>query len=63
MVEGSSALVRTTGVLLHPTALPASPVCGSFGAPSRAWLQSLARHDIGVWQLLPLAHPDATGSP
>ena len=63
MVEGSSALVRTTGVLLHPTALPVSPVCGSFGAPSRAWLQSLARHDIGVWQLLPLAPPDATGSP
>ncbi|HGY5560427.1 MAG: 4-alpha-glucanotransferase [Prochlorococcus sp.] len=63
MVERSSEFVRTTGVLLHPTALPGSPVCGSFGEPARVWLQALACHGIGVWQLLPLAPPDATGSP
>ena len=54
---------RSTGVLLHPTALPGSPVCGSFGEPCRRWLQLLANHDIGVWQMLPLAPPDPTGSP
>ena len=54
---------RSTGVLLHPTALPGSPVCGSFGEPCRRWLQLLADHGIGVWQMLPLAPPDPTGSP
>ena len=54
---------RSTGVLLHPTALPGSPVCGSFGEPCRRWLHLLAEHDIGVWQMLPLAPPDPTGSP
>ena len=54
---------RSTGVLLHPTALPGSPVCGSFGEPCRRWLQLLANHGIGVWQMLPLAPPDPTGSP
>ena len=54
---------RTSGVLVHPTALPGSPVCGSFGEPSRRWLHLLAEHGIGVWQLLPLAPPDHTGSP
>lgn len=51
------------GVLLHPTALPGSPVCGSFGAPSRRWLQLLARHGIRIWQVLPLTPTDGTGSP
>ena len=54
---------RSTGVLLHPTALPGSPLCGSFGEPCRRWLQLLADHGIGVWQMLPLAPPDPTGSP
>ena len=63
MDQPSKALARTTGVLLHPTALPESPVCGSFGSPARTWLQALARHGVGVWQLLPLAPPDASGSP
>lgn len=51
------------GVLLHPTALPGSPVCGSFGSAARRWLQQLADHGIGVWQVLPLAPTDGTGSP
>jgi 4-alpha-glucanotransferase len=54
---------RSTGVLLHPTALPGSPVCGSFGEPCRRWINLLADNNIGVWQLLPLAPPDGTGSP
>ena len=31
-------LERNSGVLLHPTSLPDSPVCGSFGKPAREWL-------------------------
>ena len=54
---------RSTGVLLHPTALPGSPVCGSFGEPCRRWVHQLADNNIGVWQILPLAPPDPTGSP
>ncbi len=51
------------GVLLHPSALPLSPVCGSFGKPAREWIRALALNGIGVWQFLPLAPCDSTGSP
>jgi 4-alpha-glucanotransferase len=50
-------------VLLHPTALPGGSGCGTLGRPAHDWLALLGRHGIGVWQLLPLAPPDATGSP
>ena len=51
------------GVLLHPTALPGSPVCGGLGASARLWIGALARNGIGLWQVLPLSPPDGTGSP
>ncbi len=54
---------RNSGVLLHPTSLPDSSICGSFGHPARKWLHSLAENGIGVWQFLPLAPTDSTGSP
>ncbi len=54
---------RNSGILLHPTSLPDSPVCGSFGEPARKWLNELAASGIGVWQFLPLAPPDSFGSP
>ena len=50
---------RQVGVLLHVTALPS----GGFGAGAQRWLQLLSRHRVGVWQVLPLAPPDGTGSP
>ena len=56
-------LERNSGILLHPTSLPDSPVCGSFGNPARVWLNELAASGIGVWQFLPLAPPDSFGSP
>ncbi|MFM8259440.1 MAG: 4-alpha-glucanotransferase [Vulcanococcus sp.] len=55
--------MRRTGVLLHPTALPGSPACGSLGAAAQAWIDALADQRIDAWQLLPLAPPDGTGSP
>ncbi len=54
---------RTSGILLHPTSLPDSTVCGSFGNPARVWLSELALSGIGVWQFLPLAPTDSFGSP
>jgi 4-alpha-glucanotransferase len=58
-----SAPQRRAGVLLHPTSLPGAGGCGSFGQPAHDWLALLGRHGIGVWQLLPLAPTDGTGSP
>ena len=54
---------RSSGVLMHPTSLPGSPVCGSFGEPSRNWINFLSDNGIGVWQFLPLSPTDKTGSP
>jgi 4-alpha-glucanotransferase len=54
---------RACGVLLHPTALPGTPACGSFGAAARDWIDLLGREGVDVWQLLPLAPTDGTGSP
>ena len=54
---------RNSGILLHPTSLPDNPICGTFGNPSRVWLNDLAKSGIGVWQFLPLAPPDSLGSP
>ena len=54
---------RRAGVLLHPTALPGPGGCGTFGQAAADWLALLGRHGIGVWQLLPLAPTDGTGSP
>ncbi len=63
MDQPNPALDKATGVLLHPSALPGSPVCGSFGAPTRNWLHCLAENGIGIWQVLPLTPTDKTGSP
>ncbi len=63
MKQYNSNLPRTTGVLLHPSSLPNSPVCGSFGEPAREWLRLLAQNEVGVWQFLPLGPTDENGSP
>jgi len=54
---------RDSGVLLHPTAFPGTPGSGTFGACARAWIDLLGREGVGVWQILPLAPTDGTGSP
>ena len=54
---------RSSGILLHPTALPGPGPCGSFGAAARAWIDLLVAARIGIWQVLPLAPTDGTGSP
>ena len=54
---------RGCGVLLHPTSFPGSGGSGGFGAEARSWIDLLGRQGIGVWQVLPLAPTDGTGSP
>ena len=54
---------RNSGILLHPSSLPDTPICCTFGKPARVWLNDLANCGIGVWQFLPLAPPDSLGSP
>ncbi|MDM7937610.1 MAG: 4-alpha-glucanotransferase [Cyanobium sp. CZS 48M] len=54
---------RQCGVLLHPTALPDTPGCGTFGLAAQLWIDQLAAAGITAWQLLPLAPTDGTGSP
>lgn len=54
---------RQTGVLLHLTALPGNGAVGGFGAAARSWIDLLGARGIGVWQVLPLAPTDGTGSP
>ncbi|MBM5798822.1 MAG: 4-alpha-glucanotransferase [Cyanobacteria bacterium K_Offshore_0m_m2_072] len=55
--------MRQAGILLHVSALPGQQGCGSFGAEARDWISLLGRHGIAVWQVLPLAPVDGTGSP
>ena len=54
---------RHSGLLFHPTALPGTPGSGSFGAAARAWIDLLSQQGVSVWQVLPLAPTDSTGSP
>ena len=55
--------MRRAGVLLHVTALPGTPACGTFGAAAHQWVEALASQGIQAWQVLPLAPTDGLGSP
>ena len=50
---------RSAGVLFHPTSLPGTPACGTFGEQARSWIALLAQAGVGVWQVLPLAPTDS----
>ena len=63
MAASAGAEPRRCGVLLHPTSLPGTPACGSWGQAARDWITLLAEAGVGVWQLLPLAPTDSGGSP
>src|SRR6266540_5121152 len=51
-------LIRSSGVLLHPTSLPG----GTLG-PAFAFVDWLVAAGQSFWQLLPLGPPDRFGSP
>jgi 4-alpha-glucanotransferase len=52
-------LVRSSGVLLHPTSLPG----GRLGPEAYAFVDWLAAAGQSWWQMLPLGPPDSFGSP
>src|SRR5215472_7572474 len=45
---------RSTGILLHPTSLPARGGIGDFGPSAYAFVDFLASARQGLWQVLPL---------
>ncbi|MEB3173163.1 MAG: 4-alpha-glucanotransferase [Cyanobacteriota bacterium] len=45
------------------SALPGPQACGSFGREAHDWITLLGQRGISVWQVLPLAPVDGTGSP
>jgi 4-alpha-glucanotransferase len=48
------SFARASGILLHPTSLPARDGIGDFGPPAYAFADFLASARQGVWQVLPL---------
>jgi len=57
--ERPAELERSSGVLLHPTALPG----GRLGAEAERFVDWLAAAGQSWWQILPLVPPDGFGSP
>src|SRR5712671_1436847 len=45
---------RATGILLHPTSLPARGGIGDFGPAAYQFVDFLASARQGLWQVLPL---------
>jgi 4-alpha-glucanotransferase len=54
---------RSTGILLHPTSLPARGGIGDFGPVAREFVDFLAAARQGLWQVLPLGPPANGNSP
>jgi len=52
-------LRRSSGIVLHPTSLPA----GRLGADAYAFVDWLEAAGQSWWQVLPLGPPDEVGSP
>lgn len=56
-------IVRSSGVLLHPTSLPGPYGIGDLGKNARLFIDQLADSGQSWWQILPLNPPDDSGSP
>ncbi|HCM68205.1 MAG: 4-alpha-glucanotransferase [Candidatus Kerfeldbacteria bacterium RIFCSPLOWO2_01_FULL_48_11] len=54
---------RRSGILLHPTSLPSPYGIGDLGPEAYAFVDFLKKAGQTLWQVLPLAIPDETGSP
>ena len=59
----SSALRRSSGVLLHPTSLPGPFGIGDLGPAAYRWVETLAAMKQSWWQVLPLGPTGAGDSP
>ncbi len=54
---------RSSGVLLHPTCLPGPWGIGDLGAAAHRFVDWLADHGQGIWQILPLGPTSYGDSP
>ena len=54
---------RSSGLLLHPTALPGNAPCGDLGAEAHAFVDFLAAAGQSLWQVLPLGPTGFGDSP
>jgi len=54
---------RSSGLLLHPTALPGPAACGDLGAAAYAFVDFLAEAGQAIWQVLPLGTTGYGDSP
>src|SRR5512139_477805 len=59
----SMHLPRSSGILLHPTALPGPHGIGALGTEARAFVDFLAAAGQSVWQVLPLGPTGYGASP
>ena len=59
-VDNDAATRRQAGVYLHLTSLPGSYGIGEIGAAARAFVDTMRRMELSVWQFLPLG-PTAYG--
>src|SRR5690348_1213249 len=57
------AFPRSTGILLHPTSLPAVGGIGDFGPAAYEFVDFLAAARQSLWQVLPLAPAGYGNSP
>jgi len=56
-------MVRSSGILLHPTSLPGKFGIGSLGEEARKFVDWLAASGQKIWQILPLGPSDFSHSP
>jgi 4-alpha-glucanotransferase len=54
---------RSSGLLLHPTALPGPHACGDLGAAAHAFVDFLGEAGQSLWQVLPLGPTGFGDSP
>ncbi len=61
--ESGRPTERSSGILLHPTSLPAPCGIGDLGPAAYAWLDALAQARQSWWQILPLGPTGYGDSP
>ncbi|NDB29065.1 4-alpha-glucanotransferase, partial [archaeon] len=49
---------RTSGLILHPTALPSNYGIGDFGSSAYEFVDKLSKSKTKIWQVLPLGITD-----
>ena len=56
-------IVRSSGILLHPTSLPGAFGIGDLGPQAHRFAESLREAGQKIWQILPLGPPGQGNSP